>query len=201
VLHIRFDNGFNNISISDTVLAGILMIITTMQAYAQSDEEYQEIFTLVIECLDEYESGQQITRERSQECFETLGQAYQVLLNVDLSQYSAETQEIGMQAAQRLAPYTSNTPITGPGGSSNGGSTSLGRPESTDIPSGSSETGIGNLFGPCSGINPNTGQSFDYSCDFSGGGVDPQGNVFEQTPGGDFVAPPGTDVTPLEPTE
>ena len=183
------------------ILAGLLTIVTTTQAYAQSDEEYQEMFSAVVECLDEYESGQQITGEHRQECFETLGQAHQVLLNVDLSQYSAETQEIGMQAAQRLAPYTSNTPMTGPGGSASGGSTGFGGSESTDIPFGSSDTGVGNFFGPCSGVNPNTGQSFDYPCDSSGAGVDPQGNVFEQTPGGDFIAPPETDVTPLEPSE
>lgn len=183
------------------ILAGLLTIITTIQAYAQSDEEYQNMFASVVECLDEYESGQQISEERRQECFETLGQAHQVLLNVDLTQYSTETQEIGMQAVQRLAPYTSNTPITGPGGSANGGSTGLGGLDSTDIPFGSSDTGVGNFFGPCSGVNPNTGQSFDYSCDFPGAGIDPQGNVFEQTPGGDFIAPPETDVTPLEPTE
>jgi hypothetical protein len=183
------------------ILIGLLTFVPIIHAYAQTDQEYQDIFTSVIDCLDEYESGQQISGERRQECFETLGQAHQVLINVDLSQYSTETQETGMQAAERLAPYTSNTPITGPGGSASGGSTGLGGLESTDIPSGSSDTGVGNFFGPCSGVNPNTGQSFDYSCDFPGAGVDPQGNVFEQSPGGDFVAPPETDVTPLEPTE
>ena len=43
------------------------------------------------------------------------------------------------------------------------------------------------------------GDSYDYSSDWAGAGVDSQGNVIEQTPGGDFVAPPETDVTPLEP--
>jgi hypothetical protein len=171
-----------------------------MHVYAQTDEEYQEMFTSTIECLDEYESEQQMSGEHKQECFNSLAQTHQILINEDLSQYSEETQQIGIQAAERLAPYTSSAPITG------GGSGSIGGLGSTFTPMGPSDTGVGGsdnscnyILGICTGVNPNTGDSYDYSSDWAGAGVDPQGNVIEQTPGGDFAAPPETDVTPLEP--
>ena len=186
------------------MVAGLLLLVP-LYVYAQTDEEYQEMFTSVIECLDEHESEQQISGERRQECFDALGRAHQVLINEDLSQYSEETQEIGIQAAQRIAPYTSNIPSTGAGTGGGDGSITGGL-GSTFTPNGPSDTGVGGsddscnyILGVCTGVNPNAGDSYDYSSDWAGAGVDSQGNVIERTPGGDFVAPPETDVTPLEP--
>ena len=162
------------------------------------------MFTSVIECLDEYESEEQISGERRQECFDALEQAHQVLINDDLSQYSEDTQQVGIQAAERLTPYTSNMPNTG--GRTDGAGSIVDGLGNTFTPIEPSDTGVGGsddscnyILGICTGVNPNTGDFYDYSSDWAGAGVDPQGNVIEQTPGGDFVAPPEMDVTPLEP--
>jgi hypothetical protein len=151
------------------VVVGLLLLVP-MYVYAQTDEEYQEMFTSVIECLDDYESEQEISGERRQECFDAVAQAHQVLINEDLSQYSEETQEIGIQAAERIAPYTSNTPSAGGGtGGSDGNIGGLGN---TFTPTEPSDTGVGGsddscnyILGVCTGVNPNTGDTYDYSSD------------------------------------
>jgi hypothetical protein len=97
-----------------------------------------------------------------------------------ISQYSEDTQQIGIQAAERLAPYTSNMPSTSGGGSGRGAG-NIGGLGGTFTPTGPSDTGVGGsddscnyILGVCTGVNPNTGDSYDYSSEWAGAGVDPQ---------------------------